>query len=81
MRFHVKFGQSKKIIEVENVNSLFSDLEKKFDINFRTHDLLCYDKEFDDWVSIENTVEELNNISDHSKLLIQPIGKCNYWCD
>ena len=63
--FHVTFGTSKQIIEVESNEDIVDAIYESFDIEGAV-DLKYFNKDFDDWVD----VKELTDIPPMSRLQV-----------
>ena len=72
----VEYSGIKRKLTVDNVNSVQSAIEKEFCVSLQDHHLYYWDKDFDDWISVE---EVLSVIENKSKLLVKK--KCKLvWC-
>ena len=72
----VEYSDIKRKLTVDNVNSVQSAIEKEFCVSLQDHHLYYWDKDFDDWISVE---EVLSVIENKSKLLVKK--KCKLvWC-
>lgn len=70
MRLHITYGDIKKVVEIESIEKLSPTLENEFNVCLDTCILYYFDKQFEDWVTVEKQLE----LQDKTKLLIKNAG-------